>query len=493
MPDVWVKLTDFAEAFRSNTRYIGAIKANRDVPTSEIIKALIDNHKGLAEWQRTLYERYKATSDGVPIFNRQLVQNENAGKINNKLNNDFPGEIVDTKVGYFIGNPISYVSGEGETPEEIKEFNRNNDVEDLDAETVKMAAITGLAARLLYINPEGREAVKCAKPWECVFLYEDSIIKPDYAMRYYAGYDELGRAATFVEWYTPGFVAFFRAVGENPFTEYAVRKVHRFGACPLFGIPNNEELQSDFQKVISLVDAYDRALSDVNSEIEQLRLAYMVVRGLIVGENEDETQQFLRKLQQTGLIEIDAEGEVKFITKEINAEFIEKHLDRLEKRITQGAKTVNFSDEAFGGNLSGVALKYKLFNLETKCMYLQNKLTKALRHQFRMLANSWKGRTPFYTQVANAIKGTKAFDPNSLEFKFTRNVFVDYSTEADVLGKLTGLISTETAYSLMSFIPNPRAEMEKKQQEIEEFGPVIDLDDAGDEDDEEEGDDGKAV
>jgi len=64
--------------------------------TSEIIRDLIDGHaKRRAEMIR-LYERYKADACGVPIFQRQGPDYE---AINNKVNNDFFSEIIDTKIG----------------------------------------------------------------------------------------------------------------------------------------------------------------------------------------------------------------------------------------------------------------------------------------------------------------------------------------------------------------------------------------------------------
>ena len=52
-----------------------------------------------------LYGRYIVHKEDVPIFTR-VVPDYN--KINNTINNDFFSEIIDTKVGYMLGNPIVY-------------------------------------------------------------------------------------------------------------------------------------------------------------------------------------------------------------------------------------------------------------------------------------------------------------------------------------------------------------------------------------------------
>ena len=139
--------------------------------TSAIIKDLISDHAPKASKMRSLYKRYKAEVDGVPIFTRTF---EDENKINNRLNNDFFSDIVDTKVGYFAGEPVAYgldktnyTGTDGELNEVdyykhldvIDKFKIHNNIEDLDAETAKMAAICGYAARLCYIDRDGWERI----------------------------------------------------------------------------------------------------------------------------------------------------------------------------------------------------------------------------------------------------------------------------------------------------------------------------------------------
>ena len=133
--------------------------------TSEIIKDLIDNHAPKRAKMLSLYNRYK--TDDLPILNREF---EDPNKINRKLNNSFDSEIVDTKVGYFIGNPISYQvddvqQGSEKVSATLSEFNLRNSIDDLDSETVKMATICGYAARLLYIDRNGQERAMNVNPW----------------------------------------------------------------------------------------------------------------------------------------------------------------------------------------------------------------------------------------------------------------------------------------------------------------------------------------
>ena len=69
----------------------------------KLIKMLIDDFSPIASHKKALYDRY--TVADLPIYNRKMPEGT---KINNKLNNDFVGEIIDTKIGYMLGTPVKY-------------------------------------------------------------------------------------------------------------------------------------------------------------------------------------------------------------------------------------------------------------------------------------------------------------------------------------------------------------------------------------------------
>lgn len=64
-------------------------------------------------------------------------------------------------------------------------------------------------------------------------------------------------------------------------------------------------------------------------------------------------------------------------------------MNRLEENILRFAKSVNFSDESFGGNVTGVAMKFKLMALENKCITMERKMTAALRYQYKLIFSAW--------------------------------------------------------------------------------------------------------
>ena len=69
--------------------------------------------------------------------------------------------------------------------------------------------------------------------------------------------------------------------------------------------PNTPQWHSDCYKVLELMDAYDRIVSDGANEAEQMRHAYLVTEGAIelVG---DEAKDFAERLKDTGIIQTPA-------------------------------------------------------------------------------------------------------------------------------------------------------------------------------------------
>ncbi|ERK84043.1 phage portal protein [Bacillus amyloliquefaciens UASWS BA1] len=454
--------------------------------TPELIADIIEAHKSDHDRMKNLYDRYKAEVQGVPILTREAIEYEDFEtghvkridhKVNNKLNNSFDSDIVDTKAGYLFGHPITYEFDDkretGTTSsgkQMIDDFNTLNNIADEDSEWGKMATICGYGARLAYIDRNGNERVKNIEPWEAVFLSDGNIHEPEYALRYYETYNGQKKA----EFYDSKTIYYFSTKDSSAFT-LDDKTPHMFDGCPLFGLANNKELKGDAEKVLSLIDAYDRTLSDASNEIEQYRLAYLILKGL--GADEDTLQQ----LKKTGVLELyDEKDDVSYLTKDINDAIIENHLNRLEDNILRFAKSVNFSDESFGGNVTGVAMKFKLMALENKCITMERKMTAALRYQYKLIFSAWATKNK-----------AKAEDYLKVWFGFKRNLPANVLEEAQTTAQLKGMVSEETRLSLLSFVDDVQYELKKMEEEEEEYRlnmpPLTDVEtDAGGDEDEPE-------
>jgi len=435
---------------------------------SQIISDLIWDHAAEHKQMRADYDRYKG--EGLAIQKRVLSDDK---KVCSKLNNDYAGEIVDQGVGYLFGKPITYqVKGERfeGKPEALKaaqtelaEFKQVSFIEDLDSETGKKGQICGRGARLCYIDKEGQPRVMNLPPWEVIIVQDASLDETQYGLRYYGVTDMstgMPIVRTRVEWYDKGFVTFYISNNENQFVLDSAQAPnplpHGFNMVPLIEFPNNEERQGAFKKVEANIDAYDRAMSVAQDEIEEFRNAYLA----LIGCTMDAAERV--KARETGVFTLPGDGaDAKFLTKDINGNFYIDHKKTLKENIYRFSKTVDMSAETFtGSGASGETRKWLLLALEFRVGTQQLKFAKALTQMFQVISTAW---------------ATKSIDLSwkDITFVFDRNMPAELLQEAQIQSTLNGVISTETRLALLSVISDPAAEIERMRKENE---TAVDLD-----------------
>lgn len=440
--------------------------------TPELLTKIIQKHTPNAKYNEELYRRYMTAEDSVPIFKRK-PRYEEENPINNKVNNDFFSEIVDFKTGYFAGKPIAYgysksdeskedtggEEGVDKATEVLTDFVTRNNMYGVDMETTKLASIYGYAGRLFYIDIEGNERVMPVHGYETIILSKTDISEPQYAIRYYKTYDINNAKTWVVEFYDnesiytyKGSLSQLQVDGEP--------QPHMFDYCPLQGIANNKEMLGDAEKVLALIDDYDKVLSDNSNEVESFVHALMQISVNV----EDEV---IRKAQKSGVIVIPKVGSnaveepVKWVTKEINDNFTEHHLQRLEDNIYRFSRTPNLTDDTFG-SASGVSLKFKLHGLETKCGMFEAKMLDAAQYMFKVLASAWR-------------KKQITFDPLQVILEFKRNFPLDRLTEAQTAQAFIGAgLPKEWVYSQISGIDDVDYILELLKNEQGDIAPLYD-------------------
>ena len=407
-----------------------------------------------------------------------------ANKPCNRLVNDFFGQTIDNTVGYFLGNPVILNYTEpvekktspepndvGVDLEEIEDtavqdfldyLVIDNDMADTIIEWGKEAMIKGLSHLLVYQNEESKTKVMRVSPEDMILVYKNSSTKElQYAIRLYdIDTEDTDTTTHYAEVYSVGKMELFKSVDGGTSTngkgrefasyEFVEETQLIYERIPVVTMYNNEEQMSDLEKIESLVADYDKVLSDVSDEFSAFRNAYLMLKNMIVGEDGK------KQLKDEGIIEVMENGDAKFITKQIQTEALENHLNRLEANIYKFSQVPNLSDENFAGNLSGVAIRFKLFGLETKCIIKERKMEQALRDFVRILS------------VPIAVSTGKIVDIVNLKVEFTRNVPNNLTEIVDTVTKLDGKVDKETLLSLLPFIDNPKEVLEKLEAEAQE-------------------------
>ena len=419
---------------------------DKDGFSIELLQRIIHKHRNNSIYNKKLHDRYNVVKEGLPILNRECRFEKDT--INNQINNDFFGEIIDFKTGYFAGNPFSYSYNKSEKSKEatggesatyeagnaLHAFVTRNNMHDKDLEMTKKAATCGYCGRLFYHDLEGFERVMIIPGYQAIILSHTSICEPKYAVRYFLSKDINDNKLWKVEFYDSEYIYYCEGTLSN--LTLIKQENNLFDYCPLQGIPNNDELIGDGEKVLQAIDAYDRTISDNSNDIESFANAYMVYENILASDEE------IEKSQKSGAIRFKTGadgGKVYFLTKDINDVFTENHLNRLADDIYKFSKTPNMNSETFG-NASGIALKFKILGLETKTAMFQAKVDCAAVYMFKLLASAWRKRRI-------------NIDPLQCDIEYVRNFPVDVLSEAQNVQTLINAgIPKEIAYEQLSFV-----------------------------------------
>ncbi len=372
-------------------------------------------------------------------------------KPDNRLSVNFTKYIVDTFSGYFNGIPIKKTHKDKEILKKLQEFDNLNDMEDEESELAKMACIYGRAFELLYQDEDTQTNVIYNNPENMFMVYDDTIKQePLFAVRY--GYDDDFKL--YGEVYTKDTI--YALNGTPGFYNMTEQRPNPFDDLPVVEFYFNEERMSIFESVVSLVNAYNKAISEKANDVDYFSDQYLAFMGAEIDEEDAKNIRDNRLINYYDKNQNNQSGsaskvDVKFLEKPDSDSQTENLLDRLTKLIFQTTMVANISDESFGSS-SGVSLAYKLQAMSNLALSFQRKFQSSLNSRYKL-----------FCELSTNVSNKDAW--KDIEYTFTRNEPKDIKEQADTANVLMGITSQETALSVISVIPDVQAEMEKIKKE----------------------------
>jgi SPP1 family phage portal protein len=392
---------------------------------------------------KRLYNYYMGRTD---ILQRVMSDTQ---KPNNKIVNPYANNITNTFVGYFLGEPVSYkYKEENNSDTEVMKFMLNNNDEDEENSALGVdASIFGYGLELSYINESATVRFTNINPIWTIIITDDTV---EENVRYII---RLSERETFTQYntreyglsvYTPALIE------EGEYNNGSVRFInsyeHNMGQIPVSIFKNNDELLGDYEQVMSLIDAYDKLMSDSINDYEAFVDAYLVL------ENMDLTSEEAAKMRQNRVLILPEGGKASWLIKEQQDTYVENLKKRIDESIYKFANCPNMSDESFAGNASGVAIQYKLMGMENLCSKKERSFKAALYNRLSILNN-----------VLRLFGG--GIDVNAVEISFKRNIPANLTELAGVITMLSSVVSKETLLSLLPFVEDAKLEAERKQAE----------------------------
>lgn len=398
--------------------------------------------------------RYKQLQDAYetdfPIFHEKPKPE---WKPDNRIAVNFAKYIVDTMNGYFIGNPIKItVDGGEETIEKYIEFlDQYNDQDDNNAELSKICSIYGKGYEMYYNDEEGNVGIIYLDPTEAFMIYDDSVLKRErYFVRLYRDEDNVLHGSVSdqekVRWFT--------IKGKIVWNEQ--EQLHYFNGVPATEYRENKECQGIFEPVMSIINAFNKAISEKANDVDYFADAYLKIIGTLLDEDE------LKHVRSDRVINFDGDGEsviVDFLQKPNGDTTQENLLDRLQNLIFLIAMVANISDENFGTS-SGIAMAYKLQGMSNLRKTKERKFTSGMNRRYKLI----------FSNPGNAMKKD---DWVKLHYKFTPNVPANLLEESQIAQNLSGVVSQETQLGVLSVVDNPKTEIERIDKEEEKPRDVV--------------------
>ena len=442
--------------------------------------------------------KYKGYTSEQNEIDRRLKPNTKIIKVNNKLHAGLYNTIVDQAADHFTGIPIKWDYDITEQRRSImqrakdlflnntlkntktpKEFERLTELVNdmrfamLDSDTARFQGACGVAFRLLepVKTKDGWQLwASNIEPWKAE-KYEnaDIFIREKYDTHQKKIFEEMKVItkeririySRYIEFNLVSVSGTFKLIEEveNPLETFYLSE-----------FKNNTNRYCDFEVAEELSDAFDRSLSDQQNEVEQFKLAYMAISGSILDEEKAQ-----RMMDQLGILNLpDPQAKVGYVTKDINKDFNEYHLNQLKKMFYTITKSIDFNDEVFKSNASGEARKWQIIALEAKT----NTKEQYFREGLKEVAETMAAFIKFNDKLD--------LDVSKIVFTFSRSLPTDIGYLADALPKLSPFLSKRTIINQIPFAKDPDYEMDLMNLEQGQDYPSGDYKLGGADNDEEE-------
>lgn len=476
-------------------RIIAVIAANAPMRTGAILKQIIDADKGSEEKQK-MAEGVAYYHHQHDILKRQMkftVDNqdiEDTTASNNKLVHSFHWLLVEQKLGYLVGQPISFkVESESETMTEAVEKElqpaTGEEFHDKLNDLLKGASNKGREFQHIFINPDGEFDSMVVSAQECIPIFDEQynrMLKE--FIRYYPvtfidgkGNQEVRYKA---QWWTMKGVSYWvesesgkeyvlDASYDDPERDYHFKLINTaipgkengqlWPFLPWIEYRNNTECMTDLESVKQLIDDYNLNRSDSSNNLSDLQEAIYILKNY-AGQG---VAEFRTNLKLYKAIQVDGDGGVDTINVDIPDAAREHHVDRLKNDIYAFGQGVDMTSDKFGNNPTGVALQFLYSGLAMKCNRLERKTILGIRQYLKLKFH--------FLKVTGKFQGE--FDAKTVTPVFNKTMITNTAEAITNVANSKGIISDKTAIANHPWVSDPAAEIEQMEAEREAVPDLI--------------------
>ena len=430
-------------------------KFDERAPDKRIIRQLISKHISLVGDLKKNMAYYQGKHKILEDAKRE-----------NRLVCNHAKDISDTASSYFIGNPVTYKSDA-----DIKDLTDSLETagaDETDGDNGLDLSIYGLAYEYVYVKEnENNLLTKNLSPENTFMVKDDSIEENElFAVYYYVRKDDSGTGpehyiATVL---TPNYKYELDIQNnEVPQLTTELPVPHYLGEIPIIEYLNHKLAIGYFELQIPLIDAYNALMSDRITDKEQFIDAILAIYGTLLSDEDEpgteEEDQNIKKakerLKKYKVLEMPDTAKAEYLTRTFDESGVEILKKAIEQDIHKFSHIPCMSDESFGGNVSGVAMEFKLLGMENITKIKTRYYRKGLRKRIRIFCNYL------------ALHG-KSVDPAGITMTFTRALPKNLLEISQIVANLWGKVSRKTLLSQVPFVDDVDEELKALDEETEE-------------------------
>ena len=422
--------------------------------TKQDIKDFVDSFKQSNLIRFTDLERYFNNKSMVDL------QETTAEFIpNHKVKAASARYITNMATSYFMGISPTWKTEDEALDEIINAITTSNVDGNYRYKIAKDCSVYGVGYGILWRDEEAHYRYSALNPKE-TFIVRDATIekRPILAIRVVT----INKDVEMIEVYDNDYKWSYTSENGN-LTETidsagnAVLESHNMNQLPIIEYKNNLDRTSDFEFVLNEIEAYNVSISTTANDISAFADAYLVLTGY-----NDTTKADWEAITEERVLPLDPEGKAEFITKATNDTMQVNYRAQLLNDIHKYSQVPNLSDETFAGNLSGVAIRFKLIGLDALAGEKEQMMRESMRLELEAIANHITQRGLLSdTEI-------KLNSDDYVTVTFHRNLPQNEVEMAQMLNSLQTLLSDETLIAQVPFVDDVNAEIERKRNELEE-------------------------
>lgn len=419
-------------------------------PDKQAILTLILKHQNEVERLHKLKQYYVGQHD---------ILGENR---KNKLVCDHAKDISDTASSYFIGNPISYNSDEDISL--LMDAFEQAGADEADGDNGLDLSIYGCAYEYIYPMEDSTAlSVKNLSPENTFMVYDDTIEQKELFAVYYCVKkdDSDNRNPIYVATVLTDNLKWVLDIEKIPGPQSLLEEPepHYFEQIPIVEYLNNKLAIGDFELQIPLIDAYNALMSDRITDKEQFIDSILAIYGALLGDPDavdEDGKTAKERVKEDKLLELPKDSKAEYLTRTFDEQGVEVLKKAIEQDIHKFSHIPCMTDESFGGNVSGVAMEFKLLGMENITKIKTRYYRKGLRKRIRLFT-AWleKSRSVNINAAGITPIFTRALPKNLLEI-------------SQIVANLWGKVSRKTLLSQIPFVDDVDAELEAVEKETEE-------------------------